>query len=69
MPKNPMRITLNFREPNDAEYTCENVRNLAGISGSRSCRMPRAAEATDCVSASLSMVTLIAARGRWNRFT
>ncbi len=22
IPKNPTRITLNFREPSDAEYTC-----------------------------------------------
>src|SRR5436305_385254 len=59
-------MTLNLRDPNEAEYTSENVRTLDGISGLGSCRIPRAAEATEAVSASLdtsfNMVTLIAAR-------
>ncbi len=64
-----MRMTLNLREPSEAEYTCENVRNFAGISALRSCSIPRAADVTKRVSASLSIVTVIAARGRWNKFT
>lgn len=67
MPKNPTRITLNFREPKESEYTCENVRNIAGISGFNSLRIPRAAEVVESMSASVSKVRLIAARGRWNK--